>query len=104
VKFPIGSNHADLHRQRSPCIPPSDKLPAAFGSPKRETGKPLFPIEHRRFLVSDVDGETLAETQPVPSKPPPFARQRFTEEIVTQRTPEAHKALLSQFRKVRSAG
>jgi len=71
---------------------------------ERETGKPLFPIEYQRFPVSDVDGEVLAETQPLPVKPPPFARQRFTQEMVTQRTPEAHKAVLSQFRTVRSAG
>jgi quinoprotein glucose dehydrogenase len=71
---------------------------------ERETGKPLFPIEYQRFPVSDVDGEGLAETQPLPLKPPPFARQRFTEEMVTQRTPEAHNAVLSQFRKVRSTG
>ena len=71
---------------------------------ERETGNPLFPIDYRRFPPSDVDGETLAETQPLPIKPPPFARQTFTEAMVTQRTREAHQAVLNQFRKVRSAG
>ncbi len=71
---------------------------------ERENGKPLFPIEYRRVPASDVDGEVLAETQPFPLKPPPFARQVFTEDMVTQRTPEAHKAVLERFRKVRSAG
>jgi quinoprotein glucose dehydrogenase len=71
---------------------------------ERETGKPLFPIEYRKVAASDVEGEITAETQPFPLKPPPFARQEFTEEIVTRRTPEAHRAVLEQLRKVRSAG
>jgi quinoprotein glucose dehydrogenase len=71
---------------------------------ERETGKPLFPIEHHRFAVSDVEGEVLSETQPLPIKPLPFSRQSLTEEMVTKRTPEAHEAVLSQFRRFRSAG
>jgi len=68
----------------------------------RQTGEPLFPIEERKVPASDVDGEVLAMTQPLPLKPPPFARQIFTEEMVTQRTPEAHQAVLEQFRKIHS--
>src|SRR5204863_2013013 len=49
-------------------------------------------------------GEKTAETQPLPLKPPPFARQIFTEEMVTRRTPEVHQAVLEQLQKVRSAG
>src|SRR5207245_4422243 len=41
----------------------------------RETGKPLFPIEYRKVPASDVDGEALAETQPFPLMPAPYARQ-----------------------------
>ena len=68
---------------------------------ERETGKPLFPIEYRKVPASDVDGEKLAATQPLPLKPPPFARQIFTEDMVTKRTPEAHEAVLKRFRQVR---
>ncbi len=68
---------------------------------ERETGKPLFPIEYRRVPASDVDGEKLAATQPLPQKPPPFARQIFTEDMVTKRTPEAYKTVLKRFRQVR---
>ena len=71
---------------------------------ERETGKPLFPIEHRKFPASEVGGELTAAEQPLPLKPPPFARQVFTEEMVTNRTPEAHRAVLERLRKVRSAG
>lgn len=70
----------------------------------RKTGKPLYPIEWRKVATNGVDGEVLAATQPLPLKPPPFARQMLTEDLLTQRTPEAHAAVLAQFRKVRSAG
>ena len=68
----------------------------------RENGKPLFPIEYRNVEKTDVDGETTAETQPLPLKPPPFARQKFTEDVVTTRTPEAHRAVLERLRQLRS--
>ena len=71
---------------------------------ERETGQPIFPIEYRKVPASDVDGEVTADTQPFPLKPPPFARQMFTPEIVTNRTPEAHRAILEQLEKVRSGG
>lgn len=71
---------------------------------ERETGRPLFPIEYRKVLPSDVDGEVLAESQPFPLLPPPFARQVFTKEMVTNRTPEAHRAVLEQLEKVRNDG
>jgi quinoprotein glucose dehydrogenase len=71
---------------------------------ERETGKPLFPIEYRPVPASDVDGEVLAQTQPFPLRPLPFARQVLTEEMLTQRTPAAHKAVLEKFRKLRSRG
>src|ERR1017187_5178596 len=44
----------------------------------RETGKPLFPIEERPVAASEVEGEAVAARQPLPLKPPPFARQIFT--------------------------
>jgi len=66
----------------------------------RHTGDPLFPIEYRKAPPSAVDGETLAERQPYPVKPPPFARQGLTEAMLTTRTPEAHAAVLERFRKM----
>lgn len=68
----------------------------------RETGKSLFPFEEVKVPASDVDGELLARSQPLPLAPAPFARQRFTEEIVTRRTPEAHRAVLERLRKLRN--
>jgi quinoprotein glucose dehydrogenase len=45
----------------------------------RVTGEPLWPIEERPVPRSDMTGEETWPTQPFPLKPPPFARQTFTE-------------------------
>ncbi|HEV8484654.1 MAG TPA: PQQ-binding-like beta-propeller repeat protein [Blastocatellia bacterium] len=71
---------------------------------ERATGKSLFPIEYRKASASDVDGERLAETQPLPMLPLPFARQELTEDSLTRRTPEAQGAVLERFRAIRSKG
>mgnify|MGYP005854435819 CR=1 FL=1 len=68
----------------------------------RETGEPLFPIEYRETPASDVPGEVLAATQPFVTRPEPFARQQLTEEMLTRRTPEAHRVVLETFRQARS--
>jgi len=70
----------------------------------RQTGKPLFPIEDRKVPPSDIPGEVAAETQPFPTLPEPFARQKLTADMITQRTPEAHADALARFSKVRSDG
>ena len=44
----------------------------------RVTGTPLWPIEERPVPHSDMPGEETWPTQPFPTKPPPFARQKFT--------------------------
>ncbi|HEV2687733.1 MAG TPA: PQQ-binding-like beta-propeller repeat protein [Bryobacteraceae bacterium] len=66
----------------------------------RRTGEPLFPIKYRDMPASRLDGEKLSATQPYPVKPPPFTRQEFTEDMITNRTPEAHAAALAKFREI----
>jgi quinoprotein glucose dehydrogenase len=46
----------------------------------RVTGEPLWPIEERPVPKSDMPGEVAWPTQPFPTAPPPFARQKFTAE------------------------
>ena len=70
----------------------------------RSNGQALFPIEYRKYPASDVPGEVTAAEQPLPTKPAPYARQRLTEDLLTNRTPEAHRWALEQFRKFRSDG
>jgi quinoprotein glucose dehydrogenase len=67
----------------------------------RETGKPLFPVEERPVPASDVEGERAWPTQPFPLKPPPYTRQEFTEDQVTNISPEAHAYVMDIFKKVR---
>lgn len=68
----------------------------------REGGRPLHPIEERPVPPSDLKGEVAWPTQPVPLAPPPFARQVFTEDMVTDRTPAARQAVLETLRKSRT--
>jgi quinoprotein glucose dehydrogenase len=70
----------------------------------RVDGTPLFPIENRPALPSDVPGEVAAKEQPFPTKPAPLSRQRITEEMLTNRTPEAHAWAVKRFAEIRSDG
>jgi len=56
----------------------------------RQTGKPIFEVKETPVPGSKLKGEQTWPTQPIPVKPPPFARQALTEADLTQRTPEAH--------------
>jgi quinoprotein glucose dehydrogenase len=70
----------------------------------RATGEPLFPISYRAYPPSTTPGEVAGATQPLPTMPAPFARQRLTEDILTERTPEAHAWAVNEFQKFRSEG
>jgi quinoprotein glucose dehydrogenase len=70
---------------------------------ERETGVPLHPIEEVAVPGPALPGEVPARSQPVPVRPPPFARQRLTEADVTTRTPAAHAAVLAKLRSARPA-
>lgn len=68
----------------------------------RVTGKSLFPVREVDVPASGVEGERLARKQTLPLEPEPFARQQLSEENLTSRTPEARRAVLEQFRKLRN--
>jgi quinoprotein glucose dehydrogenase len=70
----------------------------------RATGKPLFPVEERPALSSDIPGETTAVSQVVPLLPEPFARQHVTIDMLTHRTPEAYEAAANTLAEFRSQG
>ena len=59
---------------------------------ERTTGKPLFDIVEKPVPSSEVPGESAYPTQPFPVKPPPFARQGFRAEELTDVTPESREA------------
>ena len=67
----------------------------------RDSGKPLFPVEEIPVPASDLPDEQSWPTQPLPTKPPPFARQFLTEENITNISQESHdyvKQILSSTR------
>ena len=55
----------------------------------RVSGKPLFPYRLRRAPAANLPGEKTAEYQPDLEWPQPFARQDFSRDQITERTPEA---------------
>jgi quinoprotein glucose dehydrogenase len=62
----------------------------------RVTGQPLWPIEERPVPKSDVPGEQTHPTQPFPTWPPPFARQKFTVEDLNPYVDADEKARLRE--------
>ena len=71
---------------------------------ERETGRPVFPMEEIEVPPSEVPGERLAPTQVLPLLPPPFTRQRFTEDMITRRTPAAHEAVRREWERLSRRG
>jgi quinoprotein glucose dehydrogenase len=69
----------------------------------RETGEPLFPIEEMPAPASDIPGEEAWPTQPVPSKPLPYARQTLTENDLNPYSTNKDSVLIS-FRNSRFEG
>ena len=60
----------------------------------RVTGEPVWPIEERPVPKSDVPGEQAWPTQPVPSAPPPFSRQKFTVDDISPYLPEEERGVI----------
>ncbi|MCP5057819.1 MAG: PQQ-binding-like beta-propeller repeat protein [bacterium] len=67
----------------------------------RETGEPLFPLREEPVQTPSLPGEVPAESQPLPTRPPAFVRQRFSLDSVTDRSPEAAAAVTSRLEGVR---
>ncbi len=73
-----------------------ERIPGVFQATKqaflyafnRETGEPIWPIEERPVLRSEVPGEQLSATQPFPTKPAPYDLQGFTLDDLIDFTPE----------------
>ncbi len=70
----------------------------------RETGEPLFPVEERQVPRSDLKGEQAYPTQPIPTRPPAFARQGYTKDLLPDYSDTAYEEALERFEKVRSDG
>ncbi len=56
----------------------------------RETGEPLFPVEERQVPASDLKGEVTWPTQPFSLALPQFTPQLFSDDKITNISPESH--------------
>lgn len=72
----------------------------------RVTGKPLWPIEERPVARSLMPGEQAWPTQPFPTAPPPFARQKMTVDDVNPYilTPEERAEWKDRIASMRNEG
>jgi glucose dehydrogenase len=73
----------------------------------RVSGKPIWPIEeHPVPQNTTVPGETLWPTQPFPTAPPPFTRQKFTADDLNPHilTPEEREQFRQRILKARNEG
>ncbi len=53
----------------------------------RATGEPIWPIVESAVMTSEVPGEKTSPTQPIPSKPAPYAQQGLAESDLIDYTP-----------------
>jgi quinoprotein glucose dehydrogenase len=67
----------------------------------RETGKPVFPVDELKIPPSDVEGEKLAATQPVPRKPKPLSRLEVNADLVSDISPDAREFTLAKLKTLR---
>ncbi|MEX0660612.1 MAG: pyrroloquinoline quinone-dependent dehydrogenase [Balneolaceae bacterium] len=65
----------------------------------RETGESLFPIEERPVPPSNTESEEAWPTQPFPEKPEPLIRQYFSEDLITDISPELRDSVLAEYRR-----
>jgi quinoprotein glucose dehydrogenase len=71
------------------------------------TGRPIWPIEERPVpTTTEVPGEVLSPTQPFPTNPPPFSRQRFTADDLNPHilTPEERESFRQRILNARNDG
>ena len=113
------TTHHDLWDHDNPC-PPLLATITFNGQPRdvvaqvtktgycfildRLTGEPIHGVKEIPAPPSDVPGEEAHPTQPVPLKPPPLARQKFTEEDATDISEESRKYVIDKLKTMRHGG
>lgn len=60
----------------------------------RDTGEPLFPVDEVPVPASTLQGEEAWKTQPIPTKPPAFSRERILKEDLSDRNQETYDYVL----------
>lgn len=67
----------------------------------RVTGEPIWPIVETPVLASDVPGERASPTQPIPTKPAPYAQQGLLDSDIIDYTPAIRDSALAMARRCR---
>ena len=67
----------------------------------RVTGEPIWPMPETPVLQSDVPGEKTSPTQPIPSKPAPYAQQGLLESDLIDYTPAIRDSALALAKRCR---
>jgi quinoprotein glucose dehydrogenase len=67
----------------------------------RLTGQPIWPMPETAVPQSDVPGEKTSKTQPIPTKPPPYARTHVTVDDLIDFTPALRTQALENLKKFR---
>ena len=67
----------------------------------RDNGEPIFPISEQPVPASTLPGEQAWPTQPRPSQPEPFVRQLFTDNDISNLSPESHEYVKQRLNGVR---
>ena len=67
----------------------------------RTNGKPIWPIEERAVPQSDVPGEQASQSQTIPTKPAPFAKQGFGFNDIVDFTPAIRSRALDAIKDYR---
>ena len=91
------------------------KIPALIQNTKqglifalnRETGEPIWPIEERPVMQTEVPGNYTSPTQPYPTRPEPLDRivvNGITEEFLLDYTPELKRRAIEALSKFRVGG
>jgi quinoprotein glucose dehydrogenase len=67
----------------------------------RVTGEPIWPIVERPVPQSDIAGEKTSPTQPIPTKPAPYAQQGLQESDIIDYTPAIRDSAMVLAKKCR---
>jgi quinoprotein glucose dehydrogenase len=67
----------------------------------RVTGEPIWPIVERPVPQSDIPGEKTSPTQPIPTKPAPYAQQGLMESDIIDYTPAIRDSAMVLAKKCR---
>ena len=100
--FPMAPNLLDVtvNGQRRKVIAATSKQGFVYVL-DRVTGEPIWPITETPVLQTEVPGEETSPTQPIPSRPAPYAQQGLVESDLIDYTPAIKDSALKLAKRCR---